>query len=168
MITAANAVPVLAAPQGALGTARRVPNCAVQFHETPLPRLLPTRWASDRLTLLCVALLLLCALTGCVSKAKAKAQAQAAFAAGQQQAMIRMHQNSVPNVSVQGAVSNPFIPWTEDLTVAKAIVAAGYHGAKDPVEIIIVRRSQATRVDPKQLLTGNDPPLQSGDILVLR
>lgn len=108
------------------------------------------------------------ALVGCTTEAKAKAQAQAAFAAGQQQAMMRMQQNQVPNVIVHGAVRNPLIPWTEDLTVAKAIVAAGYYEAKDPTEIFIVRKGQAFRVDPKQLLTGNDPPLESGDVMEIR
>jgi len=113
-------------------------------------------------------LLIAFALAGCTTKAQAKAQAQAAFAAGQQQAMMRMQQTSAPNVSVRGTVKNPLIPWTEDLTVAKAIVAAGYYGSKDPVEIFIVRQGQALRVDPKQLLNGNDPPLQSGDVMDIR
>jgi hypothetical protein len=43
-----------------------------------------------------------------------------------------------PSVAVQGAVRNPLIPWTEGLTVARAIVAAVYFGAKDPNEIILV------------------------------
>jgi hypothetical protein len=117
---------------------------------------------------ICCALLIAFALAGCTTKAKAKAQAQAAFAAGQQQAMIRMQQTQVPNVTVRGAVRNPLIPWTEDLTVAKAIIAADYYGAKDPKEIFVVRKGQALRVDPKQLFSGDDPPLQSGDLLDLR
>jgi len=116
----------------------------------------------------CCLLLLVLVLAGCVSKSKAQAEARAAFAAGQQQAMIRMQQAQSPSVTVQGAVRNPLIPWTEDLTVAKAIVAAVYFGAKDPKEIIVVRQGQAYQIDPKQLLHGVDPPLQSGDILEIR
>ena len=114
------------------------------------------------------AFLIAFALAGCTTKAKAKAQAQAAFAAGQQQAMIRMQQTQAPNVTVHGAVKNPLIPWTEDLTVAKAIVAADYYGPKDPAQIFIVRKGQAVRVDPKQLLNGNDPPLEANDLLDLQ
>ncbi len=116
----------------------------------------------------CCPLLLALALAGCVTKSKAKAEARAAFAAGQQQALMRMQQAQNPSVTVQGAVRNPLIPWTEDLTVAKAIVAAVYFGAKDPKEIIVVRQGKAYQIDPKQLLNGVDPPLQSGDILEIR
>jgi hypothetical protein len=116
----------------------------------------------------CCAFLLVSALAGCTTKAKAKAQAHAAFAAGQQQAMIRMQQTQGPSVTVHGAVRNPLLPWTEDLTVAKAIVAADYYGAKDPTQIFVVRRGQAFPVDPKQLLNGNDPPLEAGDLLDIK
>jgi hypothetical protein len=54
------------------------------------------------------------------------------------------------------------------MTVSKAIVAAVYFGPKAPTEIIVVRQGQAFRVDPKQLLTGADPPLQAGDIIDIR
>jgi hypothetical protein len=107
-------------------------------------------------------------LAGCTTKSKAKAEARAAFAAGQQQATMRMQQNQTPNVTVHGAVRNPLIPWTEGLTVTKAIIAAEYFGRKDPAEIIVVRRAQAFRVDPKLLLQGTDPPLEAGDIMEIR
>jgi protein involved in polysaccharide export with SLBB domain len=116
----------------------------------------------------CCALVLALGLASCTTKAHAKAEAQAAFAAGQQQAMIRMQQTQTPSVTVHGAVKNPLIPWTQDLTVAKAIVAAGYFGRKDPTEIIVVRKGVAVRIDPKQLLTGTDPALEAGDIMELR
>ena len=115
----------------------------------------------------CVLLLALL-LAGCTTKTKATAQARAAFAAGQQQALIRMQQTQNPSVILHGAVRNPLLPWTEDMTVSKAIVAAVYFGPKDPAEIIVVRQGQAFRVDPKQLLTGADPPLQAGDIIEIR
>lgn len=131
-----------------------------------LPR--PRSAHCDRPVVLCCVLLLAIAWTGCVSKAKANAQARAAFAAGQQQALIRMQQTAVPNITVRGTVRNPLVPWTPELTVGKAIVAAEYIGKKDPTEIIVVRRSQAFRIDPKQLFNGNDPPLETGDIIELR
>jgi hypothetical protein len=117
--------------------------------------------------LFCVLLLAL-SCAGCVSKAKADSQARAAFAAGQQQALIRMQQTAVPNITVHGTVRNPLVPWSPELTVAKAIVAAEYLGKKDPTEIIVVRKSQAFRIDPKQLFNGNDPLLETGDIIELR
>ena len=121
------------------------------------------------LRLLCYCpLALLLAMGGCTSRAKAQAEARAAYVAGQQQAMMRMQQTQTPSVTVHGAVRNPLIPWTEELTVAKAIVAAVYFGAKDPQEIIVVRQGQAFPVDPKQLLSGVDPALQPGDVMEIR
>ena len=116
----------------------------------------------------CCALGLALGLAGCTTKAHAKAEARAAYAAGQQQATIRMQQTQTPSVTVHGAVKNPLIPWTQDLTVAKAIVAADYTGRRDPTEIIVVRKGVAVRIDPKQLLTGTDPALEAGDIMELR
>jgi hypothetical protein len=116
----------------------------------------------------CCGVLLALGLPACTSRSKAKAEARAAFAAGQQQAMMRVQQNQAPNVTVHGAVRNPLIPWTEGLTVAKAIVAAEYFGRRDPQEIIVVRKGQGLRVDPKQLLNGTDPRLEAGDIMEIR
>ena len=103
---------------------------------------------------------------GCTTKAKAKAEARAAFLAGQQQGLMRQAQAAT--VTVHGAVKNPVVPWTQDLTVARAIIAADYYGSGDPREIIMVRQGIATRIDPNKLLTGDDPLVQPGDILELR
>ncbi|HSU54261.1 MAG TPA: hypothetical protein VLT36_09400 [Candidatus Dormibacteraeota bacterium] len=112
----------------------------------------------------------LCAVlsAGCVSKSKAKAQAQAAYLAGQQQAMARMQMQQPRGqgqvVTVVGQVQNGIVPWTEEMTVAKAVVAAGYAGG-DPKQIFVVRGGQAIPIDPGQLLTGSDIPLLPGDIV---
>ena len=103
-------------------------------------------------------------LEGCVTKAKAREQARAAFMAGQQSAMMRMSQPQKPVVTLIGQVQTPTLPWTEGLTLAQAIVNAGYSG-KDPKQIFIVRGGQAVPVDPKQLLNGEDVPLQAGDLI---
>ena|SRR5947209_4357080 len=102
-------------------------------------------------------------LTGCLTKAKAREQARAAFIAGQQSAMMRLSQQK-PVVTFIAQVQIPSIPWTEGLTLARAIVNAGYTG-KDPKQIFIVRGGQAVPVDPKQLLSGEDVPLQAGDLV---
>src|ERR1035437_11017856 len=77
---------------------------------------------------LCV-LLLAVLLGGCVSKSKADARARAAFIAGQQQAVARMQQiqGQGPSVTINGEVRNRVVPWTEGLTLAKAVVAADYY-----------------------------------------
>ncbi len=115
---------------------------------------------------LLLGLALALALAGCVTKATAKAQAQAAFLAGQQQALERMQQQSRgPSVSLVGPVGNPVIPWTEDLTLAKALLQANYQGTGSPSDIIIVRNGRAVRVDLNKFLGGEDVPLQSGDVI---
>jgi hypothetical protein len=116
---------------------------------------------------LCCLTLVAVALGGCVSKSKANAQARAAFMAGQQQAIARMQQAQGPSVTVNGEVRNHVVPWTEGLTLAQAVLAADYCGAKDPGQIIIVHNGIGTRVDPKELLSGVDVPLQPGDIVQL-
>src|SRR5438876_688169 len=113
-----------------------------------------------------VGICLLIALSGCTTKSKSASPAQQAFAAvQQQQAMAAMRQNQGPNVTVFGPVRNSIVPWEEELTVAKAIVAADYLGASDPHQIIVVRKGRGIRVDPKQLLKGKDIPLQPGDVI---
>ncbi len=113
-------------------------------------------------------LLLALASAGCTPNSNAKAQARQAFLAGQQQALARMLQARAPNVTVLGPVHNPIMPWTEDLTLAKAIVAAGYYGRTDPKGIVIHRNGQDMPIDPKQLLSGEDMLLQAGDVVEVR
>jgi len=104
-------------------------------------------------------------LGGCVTKSKARAEAQKAFLAGQQQATIRMSQPHQPVVTFIGPVRNPMVTWSQDLTLAKAILAAGYQPPSDPKQIMIVRNGQAIPVDPRTLLAGEDIPLVAGDLV---
>ncbi len=76
-----------------------------------------------------------------------------------------MQQAQGPNVTINGEVRNHVVPWTQGLTLAQAMVAADYYGAKDPGQLFLVHKGVATRVDPKQLLSGVDIPLQPGDIV---
>jgi hypothetical protein len=112
-----------------------------------------------------VVLALMFISAGCVSKSKAKAEAQAAYFAGQQQAIMRMSQPHQPVVTFIGPVRSPTVIWTQDLTLAKAIVAAGYDAKADPKQIMIVRNGQAMPVDPRKLLEGEDIPLVAGDLV---
>jgi hypothetical protein len=119
------------------------------------------RWLNGILSPIVLAAL----LAGCVTKSKAKADAQAAFLAGQQQAMMRMAQPREAVVTFIGPVRNPTVPWSQDLTLAKAIVQSGYNGSSDPKQIMIVRNGQAIPVDPQKLLNGEDVPLVAGDLV---
>ena len=110
-------------------------------------------------------------LSGCVSKSTAQAKERAAFLAGQQEAIARMQQmqsqTQGPSVIVNGDVRNRGVPWSEGMTVAKALIAADYTGASDPSQIIVVHQGIARRIELQQLLSGKDIPLDAGDILQL-
>lgn len=78
-------------------------------------------------------------------------------------------QNDVPaTVMVKGNVLNSTVPWTDDLTVSKAILIAEYVGMRDPVSISVRREGELFFVSPTRLLQGIvDPWLEPGDILEL-
>jgi len=117
---------------------------------------------------LSLALLALIVPAGCTTDSKAKADAQAAFLAGQQQAWTQLQQLRPNSVRVLGPVRQPVVEWTETLTLAEALVAAGYQGARDPRLILVHRAGQQIRVDPRRLLQGADLPLQAGDTVEIR
>jgi hypothetical protein len=102
--------------------------------------------------------------TACETKREARLQAQEAYVAGQQQA-LQQTQGKPPFVTVNGPVRNPVIPWTEDLTLAKAIVAADYTGYLRPRLVRVTRQGETTSVKTSDLLNGQDQPLQPGDIV---
>jgi hypothetical protein len=104
---------------------------------------------------------------GCVTKGEAEARSRAAFLAGQQQAVMRQSTATNPTVFLAGPVRFPTLPWTADLTLAQAIVAADYRGA-DPKVIIINRGGQAITIEPQRLLEGEDIPLVAGDSIDIR
>src|SRR5262245_12408009 len=71
-------------------------------------------------------------------------------------------------VIIKGIVRYPVILWTEDLTVARAIVTAEYLGTRDPVIISIQRGREKYYVDPARLVLGIvDPWLEPGDVVEL-
>jgi hypothetical protein len=111
------------------------------------------------------------ALCGCESRQSAREQAREAYVAGQSQALAQeqsLLQAQRPSVTVRGEVENPVIPWTDDLTLTKAIVAAHYTGFMNPSAVRVMRNGQVVQqflaVD---LLRGHDMPLQSGDVVEL-
>jgi protein involved in polysaccharide export with SLBB domain len=110
-------------------------------------------------------LLIVLAASGCTTKSKARAQAQAAFAAGQQQALTQMREAQRTNIRVVGNVRNPDVPWTEGMTLAQAIVAAGCYDQHDPRQIVVIRRGDRITIDTKILLRGDDVPLEPGDTI---
>ena len=73
-----------------------------------------------------------------------------------------------PAVFVRGEVRNPVIPWTEDLTLARAILAADYVGRWDPHSFNLIRGNRTKRFSAAMLLSGEDAPLEPGDVIEVR
>jgi len=67
-----------------------------------------------------------------------------------------------------GNVRNPIIPWTADLTLAKALAATEYLGSGDPSQITVLRNRRPYNFSSKQLLQGQDMPLEAGDRVEIR
>jgi hypothetical protein len=103
-------------------------------------------------------------LSGCSSAGKVREQE--AYLRGQREAVIAQQQAQEPVVWFRGPVHNPRVPWTEELTLTKALVAADYADSISPTSIKIIRQGQVYRVDIKRLLRGlEDPPLERGDVI---
>ena len=108
-------------------------------------------------------LVLILAITGCTTKRDARLKAEEAYLAGQKQAIAQMQQPKT--VSFIGDVQNRVITWTEDLTMANAIVAADYRGRHDPKAFVLHRNGQNYPISARQLLQGEDFSLQPGDTI---
>lgn len=102
-------------------------------------------------------------VSSCASKPDPRRQVEEAFRAGHQQALQELYESKFPIVTVLGPVRNPKLDWTKELTLARAIVKAEYHGVGDPREIILRRGNETAHIAPKELLAGNDWDLQPGD-----
>jgi hypothetical protein len=110
---------------------------------------------------LCVLALIIAALSavGCKSK-QVKGQTPPpvyADPAAMQRAQMIVH--------VRGDVRNRIIPWSDDLTLAGALVEADYVGRMDPLSITVTRGRKVTRFSASRLLSGGDMFLQPGDVI---
>lgn len=107
-------------------------------------------------------------VTGCVSKSKAEAKARAAYLAGQQDAArLQRDQAQVGTVTINGLVRQSVLPWTQQMTVGTALIAADYYGP-DPTQIIIVRGGRAMTLNAADLLAGRDVQLLAGDVVQIQ
>jgi hypothetical protein len=116
-------------------------------------------------------LLTVCLLAGCVTKSECNRRVRAAYLAGQNQALQQdlAGQTNANSVWIIGNVRNPRIPWSADLTLARALVQADYQGAGDPGQIVINRNGNPPLyISAKQLLNGYDLPLLAGDRVEVR
>ena len=74
--------------------------------------------------------------------------------------------NQEPAVFFRGMVRNPRVLWTEDLTLAQALLDAEWTGALEPTKIRITRQGRNHDVDVRRLLRGvENPLLEPGDVI---
>ena len=104
----------------------------------------------------------------CTSKTNAKLEAQKAFMAGQQQAWERYQQMRPNVVRIVGPVQFPTVDWQEGLTLVEALVQARYALPGEPRIVVVTRGQEHAQFTAKQLLKGEDIPLQAGDVVELR
>jgi hypothetical protein len=65
----------------------------------------------------------------------------------------------------RGDVRNRIIPWSENLTLAAALVEADYFGRMDPLSVTVTRGRKVQRFSTSRLLNGADMFLEPGDVI---
>lgn len=103
---------------------------------------------------------------GCTTRARARAEAERAFRAGEQRGSVITAARD-KSISFTGPVANPLVPWADGLTLARAILAAKWTPAQAPRSIVLKRGDDQLEITPGQLLSGNDIPLEPGDVVEL-
>ena len=91
-----------------------------------------------------------------------------AYLAGQNDALMRMQQQQGSSVTVVGPVKHPVVPWSRNMTLARALVQAGYIGTAQPTGITIRRGDEEIHVDMDRFLEGEDSLLREGDVVELQ
>ena len=115
--------------------------------------------------LLIFLLLALVAASGCTTKSQARSNARAAYNAGRAQAYQQALEDQRTSIRVIGSVRNPELPWTDEMTLMEALVAAECTDRRNPRQIILIRKHEPIPVNMKAFLNGEDVLLQPGDTI---
>jgi hypothetical protein len=109
-----------------------------------------------------VAVLLLSLLmamgAGCSTKKHHGMEGYNSLIRAQQEALTLQLQGQ-PAVYFRGPVQRPAVVWRENLTLAEALLEAGYAEKFSPHAIRISRQAQIYNVNVQRLLRGSDNPL---------
>ncbi len=108
--------------------------------------------------------ILLSFTNGCETKSRARLEARQAYVEGQEQA-LEQSRPKPPVVTVAGPVHNRVIPWTDQLTLGQAYLAAEYTGYIRPRLLRVTRDGQTVEFKFSALVNGDDLPLQPGDTI---
>lgn len=84
----------------------------------------------------------------------------------QQQQAMAVEQMQHPSVYFRGAVQRQVVSWRENLTLAEAILEAGYTNPLSPRSIRVTRGGRVYTIDIRRLMRGTEnPPLEPGDLV---
>lgn len=109
--------------------------------------------------------LLLVLLWGCASRQDQKAEIAAAHQAGQEAAFDLLQQSGIGVVRMEGPFQRRVILWQDGMTLARALVQAGYQPAEAPARILLRQGREVDWVDSARLLAGEEVPLQPGAVV---
>lgn len=102
---------------------------------------------------------------GCGGSSRRQAERDRAFAAGMEHARQQMQAQQAV-VSFRGPVKNPVVPWTEGLTLTKALLQAEVTTLSTPRNFLLIRQGQVFQINPRRLLQGQEEvPLEPGDVV---
>lgn len=76
-----------------------------------------------------------------------------------------LQQSGIDVVRIVGPFERPVVQWRPEMTLAEVILVAGYLDPRDPAQIFIQRGPTALTVDTGALLSGEDIPVESGDVI---
>ena len=102
---------------------------------------------------------------GCARKKTHGMEGYNSLVRAQQEALTAQLQGQ-PAVYFRGPVQHPVILWRENLTLAEAILEAGYVNKFTPHAIRIGRQAQIYNVNVQRLLRGTDNPVLEPNDLV--
>jgi len=114
---------------------------------------------------LLLVLMLLALACGCASRQSQQAQVAAAHQAGLDAAFDLMEQSGIAVIRMDGPFLRPVILWRDGLTLAQALVEAGYQPAVAPARILLQHGPVVEPVESARLLAGEDVPLRPGTIV---
>ena len=104
--------------------------------------------------------------TGCVSQESVRQQTKQAYEAGFKQGQLAA-ELKLTHVFIRGPVQQSTVRWREGLTLAQALVEAVYTSPNEPRAINLTRQGRIMTINPADLLSGIDPPLEAGDLIEL-
>ena len=109
--------------------------------------------------------LVLSLASGCAAKKRHGMEGYNSLVRAQQEALTLQLQGQ-PAVYFRGPVQHPVVLWRENLTLAEALLEAGYVDKFSPHAIRVSRRAEIYNVNVQRLLRGNDNPLlEPGDVV---